>query len=558
MDKSSLNNAKLNKALQKLTLHIQKSPLAVIDWDTNFCVAGWNPAAEKIFGFSEAEAIGRHASFIIPEIHHEHVDKIWSDLLKNKGGTRSTNENITKDGRTISCEWYNTPIIDESGTVLSVSSLAQDVTEKVEYIKSLQYQAHHDSLTNLYNREWLTEFIESSILATPNQNFYLFFIDLDRFKEINDTLGHDVGDTMLCTLSERLKESISEGNNTVARLGGDEFAVLTHDVDIAEMTNLIMQALEKPVELSGMKLSVGAGIGIACYPSHGNNAASLMRCADIAMYKAKETKSRYTVYSVDIDDHSSDRLMLMNDLRSAINNNQLILYFQPKIDIRQHKHIGYEALLRWKHPLRGLVPPDEFIPYVEITDLIHPLTLWVIENSMIQCVQWSKQRLIHNISINISARNLLDDNLPHQLKLLLNTYDIEPSSIELEITESALMIEPDKALQNINHLHELGVQISIDDFGTGYSSLSYLRKMPIHKLKIDKTFVLDMDTNQGDFVIVESTINLAHNLGLKVVAEGVENKEVLSLLDSLGCDEAQGYYISRPDTVDKLESWVLK
>lgn len=555
MEENSQNNESLSKALQKLTLHIEKSPLAVIDWDTNFCVAGWNPAAEKIFGFSASEAMGKHASFIIPEIYHEHVDAVWDELIKNLGGTRSTNENITKDGRTISCEWYNTPIIDESGVVLSVSSLAHDVTEQVQYLKTLQYQAHHDNLTGLYNREWLTEFISTSIKSMPEQEFSLFFIDLDRFKEINDTLGHNVGDEMLTTLSNRLKEFVGDGKNKIARLGGDEFAVLTSNVDIEEMANKIIQLLEESVELSNINLNVGAGIGIACYPQDGKDTASLMRCADIAMYKAKETNSRHIIYSADIDNHSPDRLMLMHDLRSAIQNEQLILYFQPKIDIRQHKHTGYEALLRWEHPQHGLVPPDEFIPYAEITDLIHPLTLWVIENSLAQSAKWSKQGLIDNISINISARNLLDDNLPNRLALLLNKYDVEPSSIELEITESAFMTEPDKALQNLYYLYKSGVQISIDDFGTGYSSLSYLRQMSIHKLKIDKTFVLNMDSNKGDRVIVESTINLAHNFGYKVVAEGVENKGVLALLDGLGCDEAQGYYISRPQPVDELEGW---
>ena len=557
MEENSLKNESLSKALQKLTLHIQQSPLAVIDWDTKFYVTSWNPAAERIFGYSEEEAIGKHGSFIIPEMYHQHVDSIWEDLLQNHGGTRSTNENITNHGRSISCEWYNTPIIDISGKVLSVSSLAQDVSEQVEYLKTLQHQAYHDNLTSLYNREWLNEFIDFSIKETPEKHFFLFFIDLDRFKEINDTLGHDVGDSMLVTLSQRLKGIVGDGENKVARLGGDEFAVLAHDVDISEMANQIMLELEAPVALSGMKLNVGASIGIASYPLHGNNASSLMRCADIAMYKSKETVDRYILYSTDIDNHSTDRLMLMNDLRSAINDDQLILHFQPKIDIQQHKHIGYEALLRWEHPQHGLVPPDDFIPYAEVTDLIHPLTLWVLKNSLIQSAEWFKQGLVHHVSINLSARNLLDDSLPNQLAILLKTYNVEPSSIELEITESALMTEPEKALHNLKQLHALGVQISIDDFGTGYSSLSYLRQMPIHKLKIDKTFVLEMNSNHGDRVIVESTINLAHNLGLKVIAEGVENKEVLALLNGLGCDEAQGYYMSRPHVADKLKGWTL-
>lgn len=558
MNENSLNKEELSRALQKLTLHIQKSPLAVIDWDKDFCVTGWNPAAEKIFGYSKEEAIGQYASFIIPKAHHKHVHLVWNELLKNIGGTRSTNENITKDGKSISCEWYNTPIIDEFGTVLAVSSLAQDVSEQVHYIKSLQYQANHDSLTTLYNRDWLTDYIESSIKTKPEDEFCLFVIDLNRFKDINDTLGHDVGDAMLVILSQRLKESTSKSGYNVSRLGGDEFAVLTRDADIVEVANQIMQVLENPVELSGMKLDVGAGIGIACYPTNGRDTASLMRCADIAMYYAKETNSRYIKYSEEIDKHSPDRLMLMNDLRSAINDNQLTLYFQPKIDIRQQKHIGYEALIRWNHPQRSLVFPDQFIPYAEITDLIQPLTMWVIENAIIQSVQWSEQGFNYNISINLSARNLIDDNLPNHLETLLNTYKVDPSSIELEITESAVMTNPKNALHNLNQLHDLGVLISIDDFGTGYSSLSYLRQMPIHKLKIDRTFVLEMDTNHGDRVIVESTINLAHNLGLKVVAEGVETEEVLALLDGLGCDEAQGYYISHPLPVEELEDWVFK
>lgn len=549
----------MNHDLQKLYfLHIQQSPLAVIDWDLSFCVSSWNSAAERTFGFTKEEAMGKHASFIIPEIYHEHVDAIWAALLKNQGGTRSTNENTKKDGESIICEWYNTPIIDESGEVILVSSLAQDISVQTHYLESLEYQAYHDNLTSLYNRRWISDFIESSIKDSPEQPFYLFFIDLDRFKEINDTLGHDVGDKMLISLSHRLKDKLGCFGNKVARLGGDEFAVVLQDVNIAETATQIRQVLETPVELSGIKLTVGASIGIARYPSHGEDTASLMRCADIAMYRAKETHNRYIVYSIDIDDYSSERLMLMNDLRSAINNDQLTLYFQPKISIKHNQHIGYEALLRWEHPQRGLIPPDDFIPYAEITDLIHPLTLWVLEHSIIQSVKWAEQSMISHISVNISAHNLLDNSLPTNLSGLLQKYNVDASLIELEITESAFMREPASALRNLNKLHELGVNISIDDFGTGYSSLSYLRKMPIQKLKIDKSFVLNMDSNHSDRIIVESTIQLAHNLGLKVVAEGVENNSVLVLLNDLGCDEAQGYYISRPQPVDKLKAWVLK
>lgn len=543
----------LKNALQKLSLHVEKSPLAVIDWDSHFCVSAWNPAAEKIFGYSEAEAIGQHASFIIPEAFHEFVDIVWNELLENHGGTRSTNQNITKNGSQISCEWYNTPVVNDSGKVVSVSSLAQDISERVKYVESLKYQTYHDTLTSLYSREWLTEYIDISINERSEERFGLFFIDLDRFKEINDTLGHDVGDTLLVILSHRLSEIADSRNDKVARLGGDEFAILTTDYNIGDVANHYLENLEKPVELSGINLDVGASIGIAWYPEHGSNSASLMRCADIAMYKAKETNSRYIEYTSDIDQHSADRLKLLGDLRHAINEDQLILYFQPKIDVQKNKLIGYEALIRWRHPERGLVPPDEFIPFAEVSGLIQPLTMWVLENSIKQRMEWSKQGVNHSISINLSTRNLLDDNLPSEMLLLLNKYGVDPASIELEVTESAVMTEPENALRNLKRLYKTGVELSIDDFGTGYSSLAYLRQMPIHKLKIDQTFVKEMDSNQEDRIIVESTINLAHNLGLKVVAEGVENKEVLKILVDLGCDQAQGYFISRPLPVDELK-----
>ena len=553
VNENRLNDAELNYALQKLSLHIQKSPLAVIDWDKNFCVTSWNPSAERVLGYLEAEALGQHASFIIPEIYHQHVDAVWNELLKNDGGSRSTNENITKEGRIISCEWYNASIIDDAGNVLGVTSLVQDVSEQVNYLKSLEYQATHDSLTQLCNRDWLIQYINTSIQKRTDQSFYLFFVDLDRFKEINDTLGHDIGDAMLIVLSQRLEGLLDSENYKVARLGGDEFAVITSNSDIESVANQIMHVLEQPVELSGMKLMVGAGIGIAQYPDHGHDATSLMRCADIAMYHAKENNCRFIEFSTDIDNHSTDRLMLLNDFRVAIDNNDLVLHFQPKIDLKQRKYIGYEALVRWNHSGQGLIFPDEFVPFVELTDLIQPMTMRIIENSFIQCVEWQKQKQVNNISINLSARNLLDDHLPANIAVLLKKYEIDASNIEFEVTESALMIEPDKALKNLQCLHDLGVQISIDDFGTGYSSLSYLRKMPIHKLKIDRAFVSEMDSNDEDRIIVESTINLAHNLGLKVVAEGVENQTVLALLDSLGCDEAQGYHISRPFPVEDLK-----
>ncbi len=548
----------LRNSLQKLSLHVMQSPLAVIDWDTRFHVIGWNPAAERIFGYSEEEALGQHASFIVPEIYHELVDGIMRDLLEKRGGTRSTNDNITKDGKTISCEWYNTPIIDASGNVLSISSLAQDISDQVRYIHALQHQAHHDYLTGLYNRNWLIERLETWVRDESRHSFCLYFIDLDRFREINDTLGHDIGDELLITISKRLSEHMHLRNYEVARLGGDEFAVLAEKGNIADISLSIMDTLNQPVELSGMSLEIRAGIGIACYPLHGRDPTTLMRCADIAMYNAKDTASNYVTYSREIDTYSPERLTLMSELSSAIQDNQLRLYFQPKIDIARQKHVGYEALLRWEHPQRGMVLPEDFVPYAEITEMIHPLTAWVIDNALRQWKTWHEQGQHFNLSINLSTHNLLDDRLPQLLAQLLKRYEVDPTAIELEITESAVMHRPEYAMTVLKKLHDLGVLLSIDDFGTGYSSLTYLRQLPIHKLKIDQAFVTGMNTNHEDRIIVQSTIGLAHNLGLKVIAEGVENKALMALLDGLGCDEAQGYFIAQPLPIEKLEHWQYK
>jgi diguanylate cyclase (GGDEF)-like protein/PAS domain S-box-containing protein len=545
----------LRESLQRLELHVSGTPLAVIDWDSESRVVAWNPAAERIFGYSQEEALGKHASFIVPEQYRYRVDGVMKALFGKAGGHRSTNPNVTKSGASIECEWYNAPIADESGQVVALSSLVHDVTDRVHYMAALEHQAHHDPLTQLYNRNWLATEIDRKIHETPELPFHVLFVDLDRFKEINDTLGHQIGDELLIKLADRLKQEMDKRECVVARLGGDEFAVLAPDTPIELLAQDILLLLRQPVALSGMNLEVGAGVGVASYPTHGDDAASLMRCADIAMYHAKSMARGYTVFTQAIDTYSQDQLVLMNELRSAIRNDELQLYFQPKIGIANTQLIGYEALLRWCHPERGLVPPNHFIPHAEFTDLMQPITLWVIEGAMHQWLAWVEEGHRASIAINLSSRNLLEDKLPDNVGLLLGTYGVDPSCIEFEITESAVMADPEKALDILVRLRALGVSLSIDDFGTGYSSLAYLRKLPVQKLKIDATFVMGMHDNREDRIIVESTIGLAHNLGLKVVAEGVETEASLALLAELGCDEAQGYYFSRPQPPEILKQW---
>ncbi len=545
----------LRESLQRLELHISGTPLAVIDWDAESRVVAWNPAAERIFGYTREEALGQHASFIVPAQYRYRVDGVMKALFGKAGGHRSTNPNVTKSGASIECEWYNAPIADASGHVLALSSLVHDVTDRVHYMQALEHQAHHDPLTQLYNRNWLALEIDRLIDQNSERPFHVLFVDLDRFKEINDTLGHRIGDELLIKLANRLKQEMDTRDCSVARLGGDEFAVLAPDTPIELLAQDILLILRQPVALSGMNLEVGAGVGVASYPAHGSDAASLMRGADIAMYHAKNMARGYTLFSPEIDTYSQDQLVLMNDLRSAIRNDELLLYYQPKIGIADTQLIGYEALLRWRHPERGLVPPNHFIPHAEFTDLMQPITLWVIEGAMHQWLAWTDEGHRASIAINLSSRNLLEDKLPDNVGLLLGTYGVDPACIEFEITESAVMADPEKALGILTRLRALGVSLSIDDFGTGYSSLAYLRQLPVQKLKIDATFVMGMHDNREDRIIVESTIGLAHNLGLKVVAEGVETAASLALLAELGCDEAQGYYFSRPQPPEMLKQW---
>ncbi|MBI2307364.1 MAG: EAL domain-containing protein [Rhodocyclales bacterium] len=548
---------RLRDSLQRLELHISATPLAVIDWDADYRVVAWNPAAERIFGYPRAEAIGQHASFIIPERFRYRVDGVMKALFSRSESHRSTNTNVTKSGAMIECEWYNAPIKDANGKVVALSSLVHDVTDRLKYMRALEYQAHHDPLTQLFNRNWLAAEIDRHVADTPEVALDVVFIDLDRFKEINDTLGHRIGDELLIQLATRLKQELDREGCQVARLGGDEFAVLAPDATIHHLAQDILRILRQPIELSGLNLEVGAGIGVARYPAHGADAASLMRCADIAMYHAKNTAQGYTIYSPEIDTYSQDQLTLMNDLRSAIRNDELQLYFQPKVGIAGEHLVGYETLLRWRHPQRGMVPPGHFIPHAEFTDLMRPLTHWVIESALHQWRCWADAGHETSIAINLSSRNLLEDGLPDDIGRLLGAYRVTPEQIEFEITESAIMADPEKAMSILHRLRNLGVTLSIDDFGTGYSSLAYLRRLPVQKLKIDASFVIGMHSNREDRIIVESTIGLAHNLGLKVVAEGVESEASLALLAELGCDEAQGFFFSRPLPPDELERWRL-
>lgn len=449
----------------------------------------------------------------------------------------------------------------EDNLLRRVWGTTKDVTARKRYQERLEYQSTHDSLTKLPNRVKLYKEMEQWLRThEPGQQSALLLIDLDRFKEINDTLGHQVGDHLLQLIGPRLEIEMADMCGIVARLGGDEFAIFLSDITSQRQAivfaHRVLDALRQEFDVDGFNTEISASIGISLAPTQAEDVSTMMRYADVAMYRAKTEMSGLSVYDPEYDPHSPKRLAIMSEFGRAIRENQLSLHFQPKVSLKTGEFYGFEALLRWNHPELGFVPPSDFIPLAEHTSLIHPMTAWVLENSIAQCRIWQSKGIQASVAVNLSARNLLDENIPKKIMRLLQEYQLPPKLLELEITESSIMTDPARAMRVLDHLHELGVQLSIDDFGTGYSSLAYLKRMPVQTLKIDNSFVRNMLADKQDDVIVNSTIHLAHNLGLIVVAEGVENEELLQRLQAMGCDEAQGYHIGRPMPADKVDEWL--
>jgi len=450
----------------------------------------------------------------------------------------------------------------ENNCLTRVWGTTKDVTVRKRYEHRLEHVSMHDALTGLPNRANIYQEIERFYAAGGDAQGALLFIDLDRFKEINDTLGHQVGDRLLQLIGPRIASEMTDISGTVARMGGDEFAIFLPSIRNQQhavvFAHCILDALRLEFDLEVFCAEISASIGIALAPTQASDVNELMRYADVAMYYAKEQMSGIAVYKPEIDPHSPKRLAMMSELGRAIREDQLCLYYQPKVSLGDKSFYGFEALLRWNHPELGFVPPNDFIPIAEVTSLIHPLTAWVLEKSIAQCRLWHSQGLIVSVAVNLSARNLLDENMPKLVRTLLQKYDLPASALELEITESSIMSDPSRALRVLQQLHELGTQLSIDDFGTGYSSLAYLKKLPVQTLKIDYSFIRNMLDDKQDELIVESTIHLAHSLSLKVVAEGVENAALIDRLSSMGCDEAQGYHIGRPMPLSQIDEWMAE
>jgi len=426
--------------------------------------------------------------------------------------------------------------------------------------QQLEKQATHDALTGLPNRSLLWKRMQLAPPSTHSdqQQAALLILNLDRFKEVNDTFGHQMGDELLRQVGERLCRSV-EAVVTVSRIGGDEFAMFLPGADETAALQIAMQlqtALEEPFLIGGNPLQIEASIGVALFPEHGNDPRTLSQHADVAMYLAKQSPQRCAFYDIRHDQYDPHRLTLLGDLRKAIANSELRLYYQPKADLHTGLVNGVEALVRWQHPTQGFIPPDQFIPLAEQTGLIAPLTRWVVETAIRQCREWLDAGRELRVAVNLSARNLHDPGIPEAIADLLAQYGVPPHLLCCEITESAVMVDAEHALHMLHRLFTLGVRIAIDDYGTGSASLSYLKRLPADELKIDRAFVQHVTTDQADQAIVRSTVNLAHSLGIQVVAEGVEDQATWDLLANLKCDIAQGYYLSRPIPPPDLVRWL--
>lgn len=422
-----------------------------------------------------------------------------------------------------------------------------------------RHRALHDELTELPNRVLIEERLDYGLAVAKRDRepLAVLLMDLVRFKEINDSLGHFYGDYLLQEVAHRMRRVVRE-SDTLGRFGGDEFAMVLPATTLSQAVQIsqkIAAAIEEPFQLEGHNVNIGISIGISLYPEHGLNSETLILYADMAMYDAKRNDVIYAIFNPDQDRTTFNRLVMIGELREALKHNQMFLDYQPKVSIRRKERIGVEALLRWQHPEKGVVGPDDFIPLAEQAGLIKNLTSLVLDKALEQCSIWKQTNLQISVAVNLSIKNLHDLDFPKEVKRLLEKWKIPPHLLILEITESCIIVDQERVASVVRELKASGIKLSIDDFGTGYSSISYLKKFPAREIKIDKSFVIDMVHNEDNAVIVKSTIDMVHNIGGHVVAEGVEDEETQDLLTDLGCDFLQGFYVCRPLSPSLITEW---
>jgi diguanylate cyclase (GGDEF)-like protein/PAS domain S-box-containing protein len=550
-------------ARRQLAAIVESSQDAIFSTTLDGNVTTWNPAAEALYGYTPEEIIGNAVSLLVPEGLRAESAGILRRVSVGESVGELRTVRLRKDGEPLHVAVSVSPILDHAGRVVAASAIVRDVREHIDYEQRLEHQAMHDPLTGLPNRVLFNDRLHAAvaIAARDDDRLTVLMIDLDGFKEINDTLGHTAGDALLQQISTRFMSALHD-TDTVARLGGDEFAVLLPSTPAeyaVAATTKLLAVLTEPVRVGEHEVFVNASIGIAAFPDHGNDPATLMRRADVAMYRAKKTAGGAAVYEEASDPHSTRRLTLIAGLRTAIDNDELTLHYQPKVDLHTGSAAQVEALVRWNRPGEGLVPPDEFIPLAEQTGLIKPLTRWVLRAAVRQMAAWACLGIDIQVAVNLSTWNFQDRDLVDSVQSLLTEWEIGPECLTLEITESALMLDPERGMLTVTQLQEAGVRVSVDDFGTGYSSLAYLRQLPVRELKIDRSFIADLsDGGAATRALVETIVRLGKTLDLTVVAEGAETQGEVEVLGALGCDQAQGYVFSRPVPADMLVAWLQK
>jgi diguanylate cyclase (GGDEF)-like protein/PAS domain S-box-containing protein len=513
-----------------------------------------NPAAARIFGCAPHELVGLRVGDLIaaseaPRMTRRRRPAAPVDITALPRQSLLEVTGRRRDGTTFPLELSVADLPEPRSLVVTL----RDITARKAVEDQIRYHATHDVLTGLPNRALFDDRLATALRhsARHQDMIAVLFLDLDRFKIINDTLGHTIGDTLLVALSRRLRDTV-RAEDTVARMGGDEFIFILRGLKSAEdavkPAQKILDAIRPPFHVGGHELHVTASIGISLHPADGPGPDQLLKCADLALYRAKERgRDRIQLYNPALNVRVFEQMVLEGRLRRAIEQCQFVLLYQPQIELDSGELVGFEALLRWRHPELGLVPPDEFVPLAEESGLIEPLGLWVLRTACLQHRAWREARLPPvRLAVNMSARQFQRNGLEERIREVLAETAMDPSRLELELTESVLMQEGDQTASLLANLSELGIGLALDDFGTGYSSLSYLKRFPITRVKIDRSFVRDIATSEGDAAVARAVIAMAHGLGVDVVAEGIETLDQLAVLRRYDCDEGQGYLLGRP------------
>jgi diguanylate cyclase (GGDEF)-like protein/PAS domain S-box-containing protein len=538
-----------------------ESPAGQILSSSDRKIVAVNRAFCQMTGYTESEILQNGWDSITPPDDQAGIfaafERLWSGELNTMQMERRY---LRKDGSSLWGHVSVARVADDRGRARYVIDQVQDISDRKHAQQALEHQALHDALTGLPNRVLARDRLDQAILLARRQQtrVALLIIDLDHFKEVNDTFGHQAGDQLLRQVGERFKAELRE-TDTVARLGGDEFAIVLLAADAGGASLIaakLLTALERPFIVEGQALDVGASIGIVVYPDHAETADSMLRRADIAMYVAKRSRRTHAIYTQEDDEPGDSRLALMAQLRHAINEGALTLHYQPIARLADGRVERLEALVRWQRPGRGLVPPGDFIEFAEQTGLIQPLTQWVLQTALHQCAAWNRGGQPVGVAVNISMRNLLDPQLPESVAQILRETQARPEWLTLEITESTIMAESQRTLETLQRLRALDVRLSIDDFGTGYSSLAYLHRLPVHEMKIDRSFIQGLIGNETSGAIVRAAVDLGHKLKLAVVAEGIEDEATWQRARADQIDFGQGYYLSRPVPVAEVTAWL--